>query len=279
MKFIRFGAPGREIPGVLDANGDVRDISRITRDIAGDFLHPDALARMAQLDLSLLPKVTQPGRIGPCIGGVGNIIAVGLNYSDHAAEANMAVPSEPILFSKTTSSISGPDDDIPYPVGATQLDWEVELGIVIGKRASNIAESESVAHIAGYCTVNDVSERDWQLQRVGQWLKGKSAANFCPIGPWLVTPDEVPDPQNLEMFLEVNGHRYQSGTTRTMVYGVTFLVSYISRFMILEAGDVIITGTPPGVGMGQKPPVYLKRGDRMRLGVAGLGEQNQKIVD
>ncbi len=279
MKFIRFGAPGREIPGVLDANGDVRDISRITRDIAGDFLHPLALARMSQCDLSQLPIVSEPGRIGPCIGHVGNIIAVGLNYSDHAAESNMAVPPEPILFSKTTSSISGPDDDIPFPVGATQLDWEVELGIVIGKRANNIAESESLAHIAGYCTVNDVSERDWQLQRVGQWLKGKSAPNFCPVGPWLVTPDEVPDPQNLEMFLEVNGHRYQSGNTRTMVYGVTFLVSYISRFMTLEAGDLIITGTPPGVGMGQKPPVYLKRGDRMRLGVAGLGEQNQTIVD
>ncbi|SLN72153.1 fumarylacetoacetate hydrolase family protein [Oceanibacterium hippocampi] len=278
MKLLRFGPAGRERPGLVDGSGRVRDISRVTPDLSGEILDSELLARLYHQDPAAFPIVDNPGRIGPCVGGIGKIVAVGLNYADHAAESGMAAPTEPILFMKSTSSLIGPNDPVPMPTGSSKLDWEIELGVVIGRRARNVGEADALDHVSGYCIVNDVSERAWQLDRLGQWVKGKSADGFCPIGPWLVTKDEIPDPQNLAMTLDVDGRRRQSGNTRTMVFGVAFLVSYISRFMTLEPGDLIATGTPPGVGMGQKPPVYLAPGNIMRLEIAGLGSQSQQVV-
>lgn len=278
MKLLRFGPKGRERPGFLDGAGRVRDISRITSDISGHILDPELLDRLARQRAEIFPVVEEPGRIGACIGRVGKIVAVGLNYADHAAESGMAAPAEPILFMKATTSLVGPDDTVPIPSESSKLDWEVELGVVIGRQARNVAEANALDHVAGYCIVNDVSERAWQLEGTGQWVKGKSGDAFCPVGPWLVTKDEIPDPQNLAMKLEVNGHVRQNGSTRTMIFGVAYLVSYISRFMTLEPGDLIATGTPPGVGMGHKPPVYLAVGDVMRLEIEGLGTQFQRVV-
>ncbi|ORE94652.1 2,4-diketo-3-deoxy-L-fuconate hydrolase [Stappia sp. 22II-S9-Z10] len=276
MKLLRIGAPGQEKPAILDADGTARDLSGIVPDIAGDVLTPEGLAKIAAVDLSTLPAID--GRIGPCVAGVGKFICIGLNYADHAAESGMAVPEEPIMFFKANSAIVGPNDDVLVPRGSDKCDWEVELGVVIGKGGSYIAPEDAMSHVAGYCVINDVSERTFQLARGGQWVKGKSADTFGPIGPWLVTADEVPDPQKLKLWLEVDGKRYQDGTTETMVFGVAHLVHYISQFMSLQPGDVISTGTPPGVGMGIKPePVFLKGGETMRLGIEGLGEQTQKV--
>jgi 2,4-diketo-3-deoxy-L-fuconate hydrolase len=283
VKLLRHGQPGQERPGLLDADGRVRDLSAIVPDIAGDILTPRGLERLQGLDIERLPLV--PGtpqvdlRLGPCVGRVGKFICIGLNYADHAAESNMPVPPEPVVFSKWTSAISGPDDDVEIPRGSSRTDWEVELGVVIGTAGRYIEESRALAHVAGYCIVNDVSEREFQLERGGgQWDKGKGHDTFGPIGPWLVTADEVADPQSLDLWLEVDGHRYQDGNTRTMVFGVAALVSHLSRFMSLQPGDIISTGTPPGVGMGQKPPRYLVPGQLMRLGIQGLGEQRQRTV-
>jgi 2-keto-4-pentenoate hydratase/2-oxohepta-3-ene-1,7-dioic acid hydratase in catechol pathway len=278
MKLLRYGQTGREKPGLLDANGSIRDLSGVIPDVGGDTLLPESLARLRQLETSTLPKVEGTPRIGPCVAGVGKFVCVGLNYSDHAAESGMKVPSEPIIFMKATSSIVGPDDDLEIPRGSQKTDWEVELGVVIGKTAKYVDESSAMDHVAGFCVVHDVSERTFQLEGTGQWVKGKSADTFGPIGPWLVTPDEVPDYAELDMWLEVDGNRYQNGTTRTMVFGVPYLVSYLSRFMSLRAGDIISTGTPPGVGHGMKPPVYLRAGNEVRLGVARLGEQRQRVI-
>jgi 2-keto-4-pentenoate hydratase/2-oxohepta-3-ene-1,7-dioic acid hydratase in catechol pathway len=281
MKLLRYGQPGREKPGLLDAGGIVRDLSGVIPDLAGDALLPDSIAKLRGIDPASLPQAPAVGkggeRIGPCVGRVGKFICIGLNYSDHAAETGAAVPAEPVVFMKATSAICGPDDGIEIPRGSEKTDWEVELGVVIGKPGKYISEADALSHVAGYCVVNDVSERAFQLEGTGQWVKGKSADGFGPIGPWLVTADEVPDPQDLSMWLEVDGRRRQDGSTRTMVYGVAFLISYLSRFMSLQAGDVISTGTPPGVGMGQKPPVYLKPGSRVRLGIEGLGVQEQAV--
>ena len=278
MKLLRYGPKGEEKPGLLDPQGRIRDLSAIVLDIAGDTLLPSSLDRLRRLKPDDLPLAPEGGRLGPCVGRVGKFLCVGLNYSDHAAESNMAVPAEPIIFMKATSSISGPNDDVVIPRGSQKSDWEVELGVVIGAEAKYVSESDAMYHVAGYCLVNDLSERAFQLEGTGQWVKGKSADTFGPIGPWLVTTDELPDWQSLEMWLEVDGHRYQHGSTKTMVFGVPFLVSYLSRFMSLQPGDVISTGTPPGVGLGQKPPVYLKAGNRMRLGIDGLGVQDQRVV-
>ena len=278
MKLLRYGAPGREKPGILDSNGAMRDLSAVVPDITGETISPESLARLRGLDLAKLPLVDGQPRLGPCVGKVGKFICIGLNYSDHAKESGMKLPSEPVVFMKATSAICGPNDDVSIPRGSTKTDWEVELGFVIGKAAKYVSEAEAMSHVAGYFVVNDLSERAFQLEGTGQWVKGKSADTFGPIGPWLVTADEVEDPQNLNMWLEVDGHRFQSGTTKTMVFGVRFLVSYLSRFMSLQPGDVISTGTPPGVGMGQKPPRYLQSGNRMRLSVEGLGEQHQRVV-
>ena len=281
MKLLRYGPAGAEKPGVLDADGRVRDLSGQIADIAGDVLTPDGLARLAGLDLAALPVVDgtpqQDLRLGPCVGHVRKFIAIGLNYADHAAESNMPVPAEPIVFNKWTSCIVGPDDDIQIPRGSTKTDWEVELGVVIGAPASDVSEAEAMAHVAGYCVVNDVSEREWQLERGATWDKGKGFDSFGPIGPWMVTADEIADPQDLSLWLEVDGRRFQDGSTRTMVFGVAALVSYCSRLMTLMPGDVITTGTPPGVGMGQTPRVFLKGGETMRLGIQGLGEQTQRV--
>ena len=276
MKLMRVGPAGSEIPAILDAAGTVRSLNGIVPDIAGDVLTPEGLARIAVLDLSALPVVTVD-RIGPCVGRVGKFLCIGLNYADHAAESGLPIPEEPVIFTKTTSSIIGPDDDIQIPRGSTKTDWEVELGIVIGKGGVYIDEAEAMDHIAGYCVVNDVSEREFQIERGGTWDKGKGCDTFGPIGPWLVTPDEAGDIDDLPMWLEVDGRRYQDGSTATMVFRVPFLIHYVSQFMSLRPGDVISTGTPPGVGMGQKPPVYLKGGEVMRLGIAGLGVQTQKV--
>jgi 2-keto-4-pentenoate hydratase/2-oxohepta-3-ene-1,7-dioic acid hydratase in catechol pathway len=279
MKLLRFGEPGKERPGILHADGSIRDLSAIVPDIAGSTLLPDPLARVRSTNPDSLPRVNGTPRLGPCVGGVGKFICVGLNYSDHAAESNMAVPAEPIIFMKATSSIIGPNDDVVIPRGSKKSDWEVELGVVIGKKAKYVSEADALSHVAGFCVVNDLSERAFQLEGTGQWVKGKSADTFGPIGPWLVTTDEVPDCQQLDLWLEVDGRRVQNGSTKTMVFGVTFLVSYLSRFMSLQPGDVISTGTPPGVGHGMKPPVYLHAGNVMRLGVEGLGEQRQHVID
>ena len=278
MKLVRYGNKGAEKPGLLDGAGTLRDLSGHVDDIAGSALAQESLARLAALDAQTLPEVSGSPRLGPCVGKVGKFICVGLNYADHAAESGMAVPPEPVLFFKATSAICGPNDDIVIPRGSQKTDWEVELGVVIGKEARYVDEADAMDHVAGYCVINDISERHFQIERAGQWVKGKSADTFGPIGPWLVTRDEVADPQDLAMFLEVDGHRYQDGSTRTMVYGVQHLVHYISQFMSLQPGDVISTGTPPGVGMGQKPQTYLRAGQSMRLGISGLGEQNQRTV-
>ena len=278
MKLVRYGPAGGEKPGLLDAQGIIRDLSGLVPDLAGDALLPESLERLRRIDPGTLPAVAGAPRIGPCVGGVGKFICVGLNYSDHAAESNMAVPAEPIIFMKATSSIVGPNDDLEIPKGSQKTDWEVELGVVIGKTAKYVEEQDAMAHVAGFCVVHDVSERAFQLEGTGQWVKGKSADTFGPIGPWLVTPDEAGDYQSLDMWLEVDGHRHQKGNTRTMVFGVPYLVSYLSRFMSLRPGDIITTGTPPGVGHGMKPPVYLREGNEVRLSVAGLGEQRQRVV-
>lgn len=276
MKLMRVGPAGSEIPAILDAAGTVRSLEGIVSDIAGDVLTPEGLARIASLDPAQLPAVTVD-RIGPCVGQVGKFLCIGLNYADHAAESGLPIPEEPVIFTKTTSSIIGPDDDIQIPRGSTKTDWEVELGIVIGKGGVYIDEADAMDHVAGYCVINDVSEREFQIERGGTWDKGKGCDTFGPIGPWLVTRDEVADPQALSMWLEVDGHRYQDGSTATMIFPVRVLVSYVSQFMSLQPGDIISTGTPPGVGMGQKPQVYLKGGERIRLGVEGLGVQTQNV--
>lgn len=278
MKLLRYGLPGQERPGILDADSHIRDLSEIIPDLGGETLSPDSFAALRQIDVSRLARVDGHSRIGPCVGHVGKFICIGLNYSDHATEAGMKVPAEPVIFMKATSAIIGPDDDVAIPRGGTKTDWEVELGVVIGKAAKYISEADAMSHVAGYCVINDLSERAFQLEGTGQWVKGKSADTFGPIGPWLVTADEIADPQSLQMWLEINGLRYQNGSTRTMIFDVRYLVSYLSRFMSLQPGDIISTGTPPGVGMGQKPPRYLQPGDRMRLGIEGLGEQNQKVI-
>ncbi|WP_377806126.1 fumarylacetoacetate hydrolase family protein [Azospirillum sp. A29] len=277
MKLLRHGPRGAEKPGLLDAQGRIRDLSAHVGDIAGRWLLPEGLAEIAALPVDSLPLVDASTRLGPCVAGTGKFVCIGLNYSDHAAETGATVPSEPVIFMKATSTIQGPDDPVEIPRGSTKTDWEVELGVVIGKTAKYVSEAEALDHVAGYCVVNDLSEREFQIERQGQWTKGKSCDTFGPIGPWLVTKDEVPDPQALDMWLEVNGHRYQNGSTRTMVYGVAHIVSYLSQFMSLHPGDVISTGTPPGVGLGLKPPTYLKPGDRIELEIQGLGRQRQQV--
>ena len=278
MKLLRYGVAGQEKPGMLDAEGILRDLSRHIDDIRGTTLLPDGLARLRALDVSLLPAVAGVPRIGPCVGEVGKLVGVGLNYRDHALESGMPIPAEPVLFFKATSAICGPGDDVEIPLDGEKTDWEVELGVVIGKPAKYVNPEQALDHVAGYCVVNDISERAFQLERGGQWDKGKGCDTFAPIGPWLVTADEVPDPQNLDLWLEVDGERRQNGNTRNMIFGVAQLVSYISRFMSLQPGDIITTGTPAGVGLGHKPPLYLRAGQTMRLGVSGLGEQVQRTV-
>jgi 2-keto-4-pentenoate hydratase/2-oxohepta-3-ene-1,7-dioic acid hydratase in catechol pathway len=278
MKLLRYGQAGHERPGLLDNNNKIRDLSGVVPDIAGQALLPETLDRLRALDPATLPVVSGTPRIGPCVAQVGKFICVGLNYSDHAAESGMPVPKEPILFMKATSSIVGPDDDLVIPRGSQKTDWEVELGVVIGRTAKYVSEADALSHVAGYCIVHDVSERAFQLEGTGQWVKGKSADTFGPIGPWLVTADDVPKPGELELWLDVDGTRRQHGSTKTLIFGVEYLVSYISRFMSLQPGDIVSTGTPPGVGHGQKPPVYLRAGNEVRLGVEGLGEQRQHVV-
>jgi 2,4-didehydro-3-deoxy-L-rhamnonate hydrolase len=278
MKLLRYGPKGMERPGMLDNAGVVRDLSGVLPDLRAADLSKASLARLAKIDPTTLPAVREPGRIAPPWANVGKFLCVGLNYSDHAAESGMAVPSEPVLFMKATSCIIGANDPVVLPRESVKSDWEVELGVVIGSTARYVGIEEALEHVAGYCVVNDLSEREYQLERGGQWDKGKGCDTFGPIGPWLVTADEVPDPQDLDMWLDVNGSRFQTGNTKTMVFGVAHLVSYISRFMTLNPGDIISTGTPPGVGLGQKPdPIYLKSGDTMRLGISGLGEQRQMV--
>ncbi|CAG9246682.1 ureidoglycolate lyase [Paraburkholderia unamae] len=277
MKLLRYGPKGHEKPGLLDAEGHIRALSGNVADIAGDVLSDAGLAQLRTIDPETLPLVEGNPRIGPCVGHIGKMVCIGLNYADHAAESGMPVPSEPVVFNKWTSAIVGPNDDIDIPRGSKKTDWEVELGVVIGKHAKNVSEADALNYVAGYCVINDVSEREWQIERGGQWDKGKGFDTFGPTGPWLVTRDEVADPQNLSMWLEVDGHRYQNGSTRTMIFSVAKLVSYLSQCMSLQPGDVISTGTPPGVGMGVKPnPVFLKPGQTVRLGIEGLGEQQQK---
>ena len=278
MRLLRYGPKGHERPGLIDAEGGIRDLSAHVPDIAGAALLPDTLARLAALDPDSLPAVPGTPRIGPCVGQVGKFICIGLNYADHAAESGLPVPAEPVVFAKWTSAICGPDDDIEIPRGSTKTDWEVELGVVIGQGGRYIAEADALSHVAGYCVINDVSEREWQLERGGTWDKGKGCDTFGPIGPWLVTPDDAGDIDNLAMWLEVDGRRFQSGSTATMIFRVPAIIAYLSRFLSLQPGDVISTGTPPGVGLGQKPPRYLKGGETIRLGIDGLGVQTQKVV-
>ncbi|AUH32981.1 ureidoglycolate lyase [Paracoccus tegillarcae] len=282
MKLLRYGPAGSEKPGLLDDQGQVRDLSGHVDDIAGDVLTPEGLAKLAAIDVSALPVVEgapQDGlRLGACVGRVGKFVAIGLNYADHAAESGLPVPDEPVVFNKWVTCICGPDDDIVIPKGSKKTDWEVELGVVIGKGGNDIPQDSALDHVAGYCTVNDVSEREWQIEKGATWDKGKGFDTFGPIGPWMVTRDEIPDPQKLGLWLEVDGHRYQDGTTETMVFGVAELVAYCSRFMRLMPGDVITTGTPPGVGLGQKPQVFLRPGQTVRLGIDGLGEQTQRTT-
>ena len=280
MKLLRYGPRGAEKPGIVDKDGRVRDLSGHIDDVAGGAITSSGLARIAALDLSTLPVVAEPGRLGACVGRVGKFICVGLNYADHAAETGADIPREPILFMKATSAITGPNDNVIIPRNARKTDWEVELGIVIGDEARYVEEADAMKHVAGYCLINDVSEREFQAERGGQWTKGKSADSFGPIGPWLVTRDEIADPQNLSMWLTVDGVTRQNGSTRTMIFGVAHLVHYISQFMSLQPGDIISTGTPPGVGLGMKPePVFLRAGQTIRLGIEGLGEQRQLTVD
>jgi 2-keto-4-pentenoate hydratase/2-oxohepta-3-ene-1,7-dioic acid hydratase in catechol pathway len=278
MKLVRFGNAGAEKPGVLDLEGSIRDLSGIVPDISGSALSPESLARLRGLKLTELPLASNSSRLGPCVGSSGKVICIGLNYSDHAAESGMVVPTEPVVFMKATSALSGPNDDVVIPRDSEKLDWEVELGVVIGKQAKYVKEEDALSHVAGYCVMNDLSERSFQLEGTGQWVKGKSADTFGPIGPWLVTTDEIPDPQRLRLWLDVDGRRYQNGSTSNMVFGVAHLVSYLSRFMSLQPGDVISSGTPPGVGLGQKPPTYLRAGNVMTLGVENLGQQRQRVV-
>ncbi|MDO5090916.1 MAG: fumarylacetoacetate hydrolase family protein [Cardiobacteriaceae bacterium] len=276
MKLLRYGEKGQEKPGMLDADGNIRDLSGIVTDIDAATLR-ERLPELARLDAATLPVVSGEPRIGACVADVGKFICIGLNYSDHAAESGMAVPEEPVVFAKWTSAICGPNDPILIPRGSQKTDWEVELGVVIGKDGRYIAEEDAMDHVAGYCVVNDVSEREYQLERGGTWDKGKGCDHFGPIGPWLVSKDEVPDPHLLDLWLEVDGKRYQNGNTRTMIFNIPHIVSYLSRFMSLQVGDIISTGTPPGVGLGQQPPVYLRAGQTVRLGIAGLGEQCQRV--
>ncbi len=279
MKLLRFGERGQEKPGALDAQGRIRDLSSVVGDIDGSILGDAALAKLRGVDLASLPLVADGVRIGPCVGRVGKFICIGLNYADHAAESNLPLPAEPVVFNKWTSAIIGPNDDVEIPRGSKKSDWEVELGVVIGKAAKYVGVEEALDHVAGYCVINDVSEREWQIERGGTWDKGKGFDTFGPLGPWLVTRDEVADPQKLSLWLEVDGHRYQNGNTSTMIFTVAQIISYLSQCMSLQPGDVISTGTPPGVGMGVKPaPVFLKAGQTMRLGIEGLGEQQQKTI-
>ncbi|MDQ0010275.1 2,4-diketo-3-deoxy-L-fuconate hydrolase [Luteibacter jiangsuensis] len=278
MKLVRFGAPGKETPGLVDDSGQLRDLSGVVADIAGDVLGNAGLRRLAAIDPATLPIVKGEPRLGTPVGGIGKMICVGMNYADHAAETNAPVPEQPVLFMKATSAIGGPNDTVVIPRGSVKTDWEVELGVIIGEVTRDVRIDDAMKHVAGYAVINDLSEREFQLEHGGQWVKGKSCDTFGPIGPWLVTRDEVPDPQNLSLWLEVNGHRYQNGNTRTMVFGVARLVSYISRYMTLMPGDVISTGTPAGVGLGLKPPTYLKPGDVIELGIERLGRQRQDVV-
>lgn len=278
MKLVRYGHPHHEKPGMVDANGLIRDISAVVPDINGQTLTPHSLESLKRMNTALLPLVPAQTRLGPCVGGVGKFVCIGLNYSDHAAETGMKMPTEPVIFMKATSSIGGANDDIVIPPASSKMDWEVELGVVIGTEAKYVSEGDAMKCVAGYCVVNDVSERAFQFEGSGQWVKGKSADTFGPIGPWLVTADEIPDPQNLNLWLEVDGERRQNGSTRTMIFDVRYLVSYVSRFMSLQPGDIIATGTPPGVGFGRKPQIFLQAGNRMRLGIDGLGEQHQRVI-
>ena len=280
MKLLRIGEKGQERPALLDNNGQLRDLSAVVTDIAGATLSPQSIARLQEIDPSTLPLVEGSPRIGACVGQVGKFICIGLNYADHAAETGAAIPAEPVVFSKWTSAIVGPDDDIEIPRNSRKTDWEVELGVVIGKGGRYISESDALEHVAGYCVINDVSEREFQLELGGTWDKGKGCDTFGPLGPWLVTRDEIADPHQLDLWLEVDGKRYQNGNTRTMIFQIPKIISYLSQFMSLQPGDVISTGTPPGVGLGIKPePVYLRAGQQIRLGIAGLGEQNQRTVN
>lgn len=278
MKLLRFGNSGEEKPGIIDSNGKIRDLSSVINDINGQTISQESLGKLKKLDILSLPEVTGNPRIGPCVNDVGKFLCIGLNYSDHAAETGLEPPEEPILFAKATSAIIGPNDDVEIPRTSLATDWEVELGIIIGKKAKYISEDDAKNYIAGYCVVNDVSERDFQIKRSGQWTKGKSCDTFGPIGPYLVTTDEIEDVQNLSMYLDVNGKRMQTGSTKTMIFSAYHIVHYLSQFMTLFPGDVIATGTPPGVGMGMQPPVYLKPGDVMKLGIDNLGDQEQKCV-
>jgi ureidoglycolate lyase len=279
MKLMRIGEEKQEKPAILHTDGTVRDLSSIVTDISDETLTPAGIAKISAANIAELPELNANTRIGPCVGNVGKFICIGLNYADHAAEAGLKVPSEPIIFMKATSAICGPNDNVIIPRKSQKTDWEVELGVVIGTEAHYVSEADALSHVAGYCLVNDISEREFQIERSGQWVKGKSADTFGPIGPWMVTADEIKDPQNLAMWLEVDGHRYQDGSTKTMVFGVQYLVHYLSQFMSLQPGDIITTGTPPGVGMGVKPdPVYLKPGQTMKLAIEGLGEQQQTTI-
>ena len=279
MKLLRYGEVGAEKPGMLDEQGDIRDLSTIVSDISPAIIDAGDLDGLKTVDPASLPRVENNPRLGPCVGRIGKFVCIGLNYSDHAKETGMPIPTEPIVFMKTTSSISGPNDDIELIRGSVKTDWEVELGIVVGKHTKYVSEENALDHVAGYCVVNDVSERQWQLEQGGQWIKGKSGDTYGPIGPWFVTRDEIPDPQNLDLWLEVNDKRHQDGNTRTMIFPVSTIISYLSQCMSLQPGDVIATVTPPGVGQGMKPPVYLRAGDRLRLGVEGLGIQQQTVID
>ena len=278
MKLVRFGSNGNEMPGLIDESGQLFDLSTYVKDISGEILSEDKLEEISKINTNILPKIDNSVRIGPCLNNVGKFICIGLNYADHAKEAGMEVPPEPVIFMKATSAICGPTDPILLPKGSVKTDWEVELAVVIGKKAKYVDLDDAMSYVAGYAASNDISERTYQLEGTGQWTKGKSCDNFGPLGPWFVTKDEIPNPQNLTMWLSVNGQKMQDGSTKTMVYGVAFLVHYISQFMSLMPGDVISTGTPPGVGLGMKPPVYLRPGDIVALGVEGLGEQCQRVV-
>lgn len=282
MKLLRYGPAGQEKPGILDSSGNIRDLSGVVADISGDALTPAGLGKLRALDINSLPKVDgkpqQDIRLGPCVGAIGKFICIGLNYADHAAETGAAIPAEPIIFNKWTSAIVGPDDDVEIPRGSVKTDWEVELGVVIGKPGRYIDEADALDHVAGYCVINDVSEREFQIERGGTWDKGKGCDTFGPTGPWMVTADEIPDPQNLKLWLSVDDRMFQDGSTRTMIFTVRQIVSYLSNFMSLQSGDIISTGTPPGVGLGQRPPLFLRAGQVMRLGIEGLGEQRQTVV-
>ncbi|PTW58727.1 2-keto-4-pentenoate hydratase/2-oxohepta-3-ene-1,7-dioic acid hydratase in catechol pathway [Breoghania corrubedonensis] len=278
MKLVRFGPAGAEKPGLIEPNGTVRDLSAHAADFAAETVSLEAISRLRDIDPESLPAVAAGTRLGAPLARVGHFLAIGLNYADHAAEAGMPIPAEPIIFSKAPSCLSGPDDDVVLPKGSQKADWEVELAVVIGKRMWQVSQADALAHVSGYAVANDVSERKWQIEGTGQWIKGKSAPTFGPLGPWLVTADEIADPQALDMFLDLNGTRMQTGNTATMIFSVAQCLSFLSTMMVLEPGDVVVTGTPPGVGMGKKPQVFLKAGDEMRLGIEGLGEQRQKVV-